>query len=71
MSGVHIHHIDPLNKGEIVWFVNLQDVIAIGRLFEEGIYKPERIIALTGSEVINPQYYKMLSGASVTANGNR
>lgn len=63
--GVHIHHIDPLNKGEIVWFINLQDVVAVGRLFAEGIYKPERIIALTGSEVIHPQYYKMLSGSSV------
>ncbi len=29
-------------------------------------YKPERIVALTGSEVINPQYYKMLSGGVVT-----
>lgn len=64
--GVHIHHLDPVNKGEIVWFVNLQDVISVGRLFEEGIYKPERIIALTGSEVIHPQYYKILSGGSVT-----
>jgi Na+-transporting NADH:ubiquinone oxidoreductase subunit A len=64
--GVQIHHLDPVNKGEIVWFVNLQDVISIGRLFEEGIYNPERIVALTGSEVIHPQYYKMLSGGAVT-----
>ncbi len=35
--GVHIHHLDPLNKGEIVWFVNFQDVISIGRMFDEGI----------------------------------
>jgi len=63
--GVHIHHLNPINKGEIVWFVNLQDVIAIGRLFEEGIYKHERIIALTGSEVLHPQYYKIRSGASI------
>ena len=65
-TGIHIHHLDPLNKGEKVWFVNLQDVLAIGNLFNEGIYKPERIIALTGSEVNRPQYNRMLSGASVT-----
>lgn len=65
--GVHIHHMDPINKGEIVWTVNLQDVLAVGRLFEEGVYKPERIIALTGSEVLHPQYYKVLSGASVSS----
>jgi Na+-transporting NADH:ubiquinone oxidoreductase subunit A len=63
--GVHIHHLDPLNKGEVIWIVNFQDVLTIGRLFEEGIYKNEKIIALTGSEVINPQYYKMITGASV------
>ena len=63
--GVQIHHLDPVNKGEIVWFVNPQDVISIGRLFEEGIYKPEKIVALTGSEVIHPGYYKVISGGAI------
>jgi len=63
--GVQIHHLDPVNKGEVVWFVNLQDVYAIGRLFTEGRYNPERIVALTGPEVRKPQYYRMLSGSSV------
>jgi Na+-transporting NADH:ubiquinone oxidoreductase subunit A len=65
--GIHIHHLDPLNKGEIVWFVNLQDVLAIGRLFEQGRYIHERIIALTGSEVLHPEYYKITSGASISS----
>lgn len=64
-AGVHIHHIDPLNKGEIVWVINFQDVLTIGRLFEEGIYKNEKIIALTGSEIIHPEYYRLTAGASV------
>jgi Na+-transporting NADH:ubiquinone oxidoreductase subunit A len=64
--GVHIHHLDPINKGEKVWFANIQDVIAIGTLFVEGIYKPERIIALTGPEVVHPQYYRILSGSSIS-----
>jgi Na+-transporting NADH:ubiquinone oxidoreductase subunit A len=44
----------------------LQDVITLGRLFTEGIYKPERIIALAGSEVINPGYYKVIAGTSIS-----
>jgi Na+-transporting NADH:ubiquinone oxidoreductase subunit A len=70
--GVHIHHLDPVNKGEVVWYINLQDIIAFGRLFTQGIYLPERIVALTGSEVYHPQYYKMVSGGSVAplVNGN-
>jgi Na+-transporting NADH:ubiquinone oxidoreductase subunit A len=64
-TGVHIHHLDPVCKGQAVWTVNLQDVISIGRLFEHGHYDPQKIIALTGSEVLHPQYYKVKTGASV------
>ena len=63
--GVHIHHLDPVNKGEVVWYVNFQDVMAIGRLFEKGIYDNNRIVALTGSEVLKPRYFKIRSGASI------
>lgn len=63
--GIHIHHIDPVNKGEVVWYVNMQDVLTIGRLFTEGTYKPERVIALTGSEVKTTGYYRVLSGVSL------
>ena len=40
-------------------------MFSIGRLFAEGIYKPEKIIALTGSEVKEPRYYRILTGGSV------
>jgi len=64
--GIHIHHLDPVSKGQIVWYVNIQDVITIGRLFEEGRYRPEKLIALTGSEVVARQYYRLRTGASVS-----
>jgi Na+-transporting NADH:ubiquinone oxidoreductase subunit A len=65
--GVQIHHIDPVNKGEVVWSVNLMDVSAIGRLFIEGVYRHDRIIALAGSEVIRPSYHRIRSGASIAS----
>lgn len=64
--GIHIHHIDPVGKGKVVWYVNFQDVLTIGRLFEDGRYNPEKIVALTGSEVVAPQYYRMKTGASIS-----
>ena len=64
--GIQIHHIDPVNKGESVWYVNLQDVVGIGRLFTEGIYAPDRIIAFAGSEVEKPRYHRIRSGASIS-----
>ena len=63
--GVQIHHIDPVNKGDIVWCVNPQDVCIIGKLFLLGKLDASRIIALTGSQVMRPKYYKTLTGSSV------
>jgi len=64
-AGVQIHRIDPVNKGEFVWTVGPQEVIMIGRLFLNGIYDASKVVALTGSEVIRPRYYKLISGASI------
>ncbi|PIB37084.1 NADH:ubiquinone reductase (Na(+)-transporting) subunit A [Reichenbachiella sp. 5M10] len=63
--GVQIHHIDPINKGEVAWTVAPYGVAQIGKLFLEGKYDASKIIALTGSEVKAPQYYKTYSGACV------
>jgi Na+-transporting NADH:ubiquinone oxidoreductase subunit A len=62
--GVQIHHLDPINKGNIVWTINPLGVIQIGKLFLNGVYDASRVVALTGSEVKNPQYYKTYTGAS-------
>ncbi len=64
--GIQIHHIDPVDKGDIVWHVDVQHVIMIGRLFEKGIYDATKIIALTGSEVLNPRYYQVIAGARIS-----
>ena len=63
--GVQINKIGPVNKGETVWVVQPQDVIMIGRLFEKGVYDASRVIALTGSEVKNPRYHKVIGGTSI------
>ncbi len=65
--GTQIHHIDPINKGEIVWHINPQDIVSIGKLFTEGIYDSTKIIALTGPEVITPKYYRIKNGASISS----
>ncbi|MEG1546272.1 MAG: NADH:ubiquinone reductase (Na(+)-transporting) subunit A, partial [Bacteroides sp.] len=61
-----IHHVSPINKGEIVWTIGAEEVIFIGRLFNTGIVDFTRIVALTGSEVISPAYCKMKVGALLT-----
>lgn len=63
--GVQIHHIDPINKGDVVWTINPAGVIQIGKLFLNGTVDTSKIVAVTGSEISDPQYYKTYSGASV------
>jgi Na+-transporting NADH:ubiquinone oxidoreductase subunit A len=63
--GIQIHNTKPVNKGDIVWVVNAQDVIIIGRLFSKGIYDTTILVPLTGSEVKNPKYFRLRKGASV------
>ena len=65
--GVQIHHIDPINKGEKVWTLNIQDVAILGRLFLNGKVDMSRVIAVAGSCVAEPKYYKVIAGASVAS----
>ena len=63
--GTQIAHIDPINKGEVVWTMNLQDVVVLGELVTTGRYRPERVIAVAGPEARNPHYYRITAGACV------
>ncbi|WP_375730163.1 Na(+)-translocating NADH-quinone reductase subunit A [Saccharicrinis sp. FJH62] len=64
--GIQIHHIDAINKDEVVWVINPQDVAALGSLFLNGKYDPLRTIAVTGSELKKTGYYNIVIGMSVT-----
>ncbi len=63
--GVQINHIKPVNKGEIVWTVDPEVVIFIGRLFNSGKVDMTRLIAIGGSKVNEPAYCKALIGAEI------
>ena len=63
--GIQIHHIDPVNKGERVWTLNAQGVVAIGELFLTGKYNAKKIVALAGSEVKDAKHFELYSGAQL------
>ncbi|MBR1775189.1 MAG: Na(+)-translocating NADH-quinone reductase subunit A [Bacteroidales bacterium] len=62
---VQAEKISPINKGMRIWYVNLQDLIVIGRLFLDGKYYNKKIVALTGEEVKNPCYYEVIRGTNI------
>jgi len=66
-TSVHIHHIKPINLGEIVWYMHITHVALIGKFFLEGLFPVERIIAVAGSSVNENarKYYKTRLGVPV------
>ncbi len=62
---VQVSRISPMNKGDIIWYLYPQDVISIGNFFLTGKPDFDRIIALAGSEVLKPKYYKTKLGACI------
>ena len=61
--GIHIHHIAPIrSRDDIVWYVSLQDVLRIGRLFLKGKLPIEKIVTVGGESVEKRHYIKIRQG---------
>lgn len=65
LVGVQINHVDPVNKGEVVWTLGAEEVLFIGRLLRTGKPDFSRVIAVAGSEVKAPQYARVLVGQTI------
>ncbi|MFT5833761.1 MAG: Na+-transporting NADH:ubiquinone oxidoreductase subunit A [Cognaticolwellia sp.] len=63
--GIQIHQTVPINKGDIVWTADINAVIVIGRLFTEGRFNTERVVALTGAELNSTHYVRTHQGANI------
>ncbi len=63
LVGTHIHHILPASAERMVWSINYQDVIAIGKLFTSGELHTDRVIALAGPAVKQPRLLRTSIGA--------
>ncbi len=64
--GVQINHISPINAGETVLTAQVQEVVAIGKIFAEGKHDFSRTIVLDGPEVKKPAYFKTSLGAQLS-----
>ncbi len=64
--GVQIHHIAPVNKGEVVWTLKLQDLITIGTFLMTGKTDFTRRFVLAGSELTEGGYFEAIAGVQVS-----
>ena len=65
--GVQVNHIDPVNKGEVVWTVDPAAVIFFGRLFLTGKVDLRKKVAVAGSEMKTPGYAEVLVGTPLSS----
>lgn len=65
LVGTHMHLLSPVNANRCNWYLDYQDVIAIGHLFLSGKLDPTRIISLAGPSVKNPRILRTSLGASL------
>ena len=63
--GVQIHNTAPIKGSDVVWTLDVQDVITIGKLFTEGKYDASRVLALGGAQVTEPSIIRTYQGANV------
>jgi len=58
---VHIAAVHPITRNDqVVWTLNIIDVITLGRWKLEGVYHTERVISVGGED--SPGYYQVFSG---------
>lgn len=65
--GTQINKICPINKGDIVWYCGLPEIINIGHFFLTSQLDFGRIYAVAGSGLLHPHYIQTKLGASVSA----
>lgn len=64
-AGVQIANVKPVNKGEVVWTLDVITAARIGKLFETGKMDYSTIVAVNGPGVENPAYIKATMGCSL------
>jgi Na+-transporting NADH:ubiquinone oxidoreductase subunit A len=58
------YYVDRVRPGEVAWYVDIQDVISIGKLMQTGKLTTDRIVALTGPGVsaAHRKHYRTRAG---------
>ncbi len=65
LVGTHIHFLDPVGPSKTVWYLNYQDVAAIGAFFQTGVTDSRRVISLAGPVVKKPRLIETRWGANL------
>ena len=63
--GVQIAAVAPINKGEVVWTMDVSNVFRIGKLYTDNVISWKTHVALTGPEMPDPHMVQTIIGADI------
>ena len=64
-AGVQAANTIPVNKGEVVWTLDIVTMARIGELFTTGMVSHDTVVAIDGEMVQQPGYVKTVMGADL------
>lgn len=65
LVGTHISKINPINKGDSVWYIHARDLVLIGEFLLTGRYPTERVVAVAGPGASKTGYFKTRLGVKL------
>ena len=63
--GVQVANTVPVNKGEVVWTLDIVTLARIGELFTTGQVSHDTVVAITGEMVQEPRYIRTIMGSDL------
>ncbi len=66
-AGIQVANVSPVNKGDIVWTLDIVTMARIGHLFATSEMNYDTTVAVTGSEVAEPRYVKAVIGCDMSS----
>ena len=67
LAGTHVHFLQGASLTKLAWTIDYQDVIAIGRLFLDGVLFVDRVVSISGPAALTPQIIRTRRGADMEA----
>ena len=64
-AGVQAANTAPVNKGDVVWTLDIVTLARIGELFTTGMVSHDTVVAVDGEMVQQPRYVKTVMGADL------
>lgn len=66
-TSTHIHHLDPILPGDVVWTAGVNDVVSIGQTLLSGVVANEQVVCVGGPHAKESaaRHYKVVEGTSL------